>query len=139
DDEAEITSPYEETDPANKPPPDSDEESKFAPPVRPVIDANHELIPPIIQFDRNYHVGESLLIGTLLTGIPKMFGPAPRGGDLNSVNKRMYKLEKRMFDRYTVETRMAKKLKGDDLRMNRNEYDISELDEAVREQRSDYS
>nr|GEW63257.1 putative reverse transcriptase domain-containing protein [Tanacetum cinerariifolium] len=111
DDAAKIVNLYEETDLANKPPPNSDEESKFSPPARPVTDVNHESIPPIIQFGGNYHVGESSLIGTLLAGIPKM------------------------FDRHTIETRMAKKLKEDDLYMNRNEYDISELDEEVRKKR----
>nr|GFB04212.1 putative reverse transcriptase domain-containing protein [Tanacetum cinerariifolium] len=100
DDAAKIVNLYEETDLANKPPPNSDEESKFSPPARLVTDVNHESIPPIIQFGGNYHVGESSLTGTLLASIPK--------------------------------TRMAKKLKEDDLYMNRNEYDISELDEAVR-------
>nr|GFD39131.1 hypothetical protein [Tanacetum cinerariifolium] len=51
--------PYEEDDPHNRPPPTSDEETEFAPPVVQIADADDVLIPHVIQFGSNFHVGES--------------------------------------------------------------------------------
>ncbi|GKC67886.1 hypothetical protein Tco_1100484, partial [Tanacetum coccineum] len=67
-DEAKVINPYEEADPLNRPPPTSDEEFEFAPPVVPIVDANDELVPPIIQFGSNFHVGDSSSTGALLAG-----------------------------------------------------------------------
>ncbi|GKG02147.1 hypothetical protein Tco_0306852 [Tanacetum coccineum] len=44
-----------------------------------------------------------------------------------------------MFDRYKTEMKMAKKFKEDEFCMNCHEYDITALDTAVRENRSDHS
>ncbi|GJW73540.1 hypothetical protein Tco_0132910 [Tanacetum coccineum] len=107
EDEAEVINAYEEVDPLNRPPPASDEETEFAPPVVPIVDADDEPIPPT--------------------------------SDLESVHRRTKKLEKQMFDRYKTERKMAKKFKEDEFRMNRHEYDITALDTAVRENRSDHS
>ncbi|GJY09944.1 hypothetical protein Tco_0378129 [Tanacetum coccineum] len=65
--------------------------------------------------------------------------PIPPASDLESVHRRTKKLEKQLFDRYKTEMNMAKKLKEDEFRMNRHEYDITALDPAVRENRSDHS
>ncbi|GJT17446.1 hypothetical protein Tco_0876152 [Tanacetum coccineum] len=65
----EVINPYEEVDPLNRPPPISDEESEFAPPVVPIFDANDELVPTIIQFGGNLHVGESSSTGALLAAL----------------------------------------------------------------------
>nr|GEY08813.1 hypothetical protein [Tanacetum cinerariifolium] len=46
--DAEVINPYEEVNPLNRPPLGSDEESEFAPPDIPVVDANLELIPLIV-------------------------------------------------------------------------------------------
>ncbi|GJX98710.1 putative reverse transcriptase domain-containing protein [Tanacetum coccineum] len=114
EDEAEVINAYEEVDPLNRPPPASDKETKFAPPVVPVVDADDEPIPPV-------------------------FALGPKTSDLESVQGRTKKLEKQMFDRYKTERKMAKKFKEDEFRMNRHEYDITALDTAVRENRSDHS
>ncbi|GJW34426.1 hypothetical protein Tco_0054458 [Tanacetum coccineum] len=55
--------------------------------------------------------------------------------------ERVYLLELflQVTARYKTEKRMAKKFKEDEFRMNRHEYDISTLDMAVRENRSDHS
>ncbi|GKA72383.1 hypothetical protein Tco_0778599, partial [Tanacetum coccineum] len=45
---SEVINLYEEVDPLNRPPPGFDEESKFAPPAIPVVDANLEPIPLIV-------------------------------------------------------------------------------------------
>ncbi|GJW26951.1 hypothetical protein Tco_0040762 [Tanacetum coccineum] len=42
EDDAEVINPYEEADPLNRPPPTSDEEFEFAPPVVPIVDGNDE-------------------------------------------------------------------------------------------------
>ncbi|GKB43345.1 hypothetical protein Tco_0888287 [Tanacetum coccineum] len=110
-DDAEVINAYEEVNPLNRPPPTSDEESEFAPPVVPIADANDEPIPPVIQFGGNYHAEESSSTGTLLAG---------NGWVQDSI-------------------KMAKKFKEDDFRMNCHEYDITALDTVVRETRSDYS
>nr|GEV27554.1 putative reverse transcriptase domain-containing protein [Tanacetum cinerariifolium] len=47
---------------------DSDEEYEFVPPSIPVVDANLEPIPPIVQFGGNFHVGESSSTRALLAG-----------------------------------------------------------------------
>ncbi|GJV12091.1 hypothetical protein Tco_1353632 [Tanacetum coccineum] len=67
-DEAKVINTYEEVDPLNRPPPTSEEETKFAPPVVPIVDVNDEPVPPVIQFSHNFHVGESSSTGTLLEG-----------------------------------------------------------------------
>ncbi|GKA90081.1 hypothetical protein Tco_0811893 [Tanacetum coccineum] len=119
EDEAKVINAYEEVDPLNRPPPTSDEETEFAPPVVPIVDVDDEPIPPVIQFGHNFHVGESLSARTLLEGVPR--------------------LDKQMFDRYKTEKKMAKKFKEDEFRMNRHEYDITALDTAVRKNSSDHS
>nr|GEU81118.1 reverse transcriptase domain-containing protein [Tanacetum cinerariifolium] len=55
EDDAEVINPYEEADPQNRPPPTSDEETKFAPPVVQIADADDVPIPPVIQFGSNFH------------------------------------------------------------------------------------
>ncbi|GKA05633.1 putative reverse transcriptase domain-containing protein [Tanacetum coccineum] len=114
EEEVEVINPYEEVDPLNRLPPSSDEESEFVPPAIPIVDANLEPIPPIVQFYGNFHVGESSSTRALLAG-------------------------RWMYDRYNTERRMVKKFKEDDLCLNRHEYDILALDTAVRERSSDHS
>ncbi|GKC98579.1 hypothetical protein Tco_1168854 [Tanacetum coccineum] len=139
EDEAEVINAYEEVDPLNRPPPTSDEETEFAPPVVPIVDADDEPIPTVIQFGHNFHVGESSSTRDLLDGNSEVFAPGPKTSDLESVHGRTKKLEKQMFDRYKTERKMAKKFKEDEFCMNRHEYDITTLDTAVRENRSDHS
>ncbi|GJU26010.1 hypothetical protein Tco_1164631 [Tanacetum coccineum] len=139
EDEAEVINAYDEVDPLNRPPPAFDKETEFAPPVVPIVDADDEPIPPVIQFGHNFHVGESLSTQDLLDGNSKVFTPGPKTSDLESVHGRTKKVEKQMFDRYKTERKMAKKFKEDEFRMNRHEYDITALDTAVRENRSDHS
>nr|GFD46413.1 hypothetical protein [Tanacetum cinerariifolium] len=40
EDDAEVINPYKEADPHNRPPPTSDEETKFAPPVVQIADVD---------------------------------------------------------------------------------------------------
>ncbi|GJT99969.1 putative reverse transcriptase domain-containing protein [Tanacetum coccineum] len=137
EDEAEVINAYEEVDPLNRPPPASDEETEFTPPIVPIVDTDDEPIPSVIQFGHNFHVGESSSTRDLLDGNSEVFAPSLKTSDLESVHGRT--IEKKMFDRYKTERKMAKKFKEDEFRMNRHEYDITALDTAVRENRSDHS
>nr|GEU63887.1 putative reverse transcriptase domain-containing protein [Tanacetum cinerariifolium] len=109
EDDAEVINPYEEVDPHNRPPPTSDEETKFAPPVVQIANVDDVPIPPVIQFGSNFHVGESSASRDLLEG--------------NS--------EDREED--------AKILRQEELRRNGQAFDITALDSAVRANRSESS
>nr|GFD06898.1 hypothetical protein [Tanacetum cinerariifolium] len=82
EDKAEVINPYEEVDPLNQPPPTSDEESKFAPPVVLIVDANDKPVPLVIQFGGNFHVGESSSTQTLLAGKSWVHAPGLMGCNL---------------------------------------------------------
>ncbi|GJZ75438.1 putative reverse transcriptase domain-containing protein [Tanacetum coccineum] len=125
--------------PLNRPPSTSDEESEFAPHVVPIVDANDVPVPPIIQFGDNFHVGESSSTRALLAGNSWVYAPGPIGCNLESVHRGDKRLDRQMFDRYKNKIKMAKKFKEGGLRINRHEYDITDLDAVVRKNSSDYS
>nr|GFB13400.1 hypothetical protein [Tanacetum cinerariifolium] len=77
EDDAEVINPYEEADPHNRPPPTSNEETEFAPPVVQIADADDVPIPPVIQFGSNFHVGESSATRDLLAGNSEVYAPGP--------------------------------------------------------------
>nr|GEZ35521.1 hypothetical protein [Tanacetum cinerariifolium] len=134
-DDDEVINPYEEADPHNRPPPTSDEETEFAPPMAQIADADDVPIPPVIQFGSNIHVGESLATRDLLASNSDVYAPGPMCCDLRSVHRGVKRLSKHMHDRYRTEKKMEKKLRQDELRMNVQEFDITALDSAVRENR----
>nr|GEW15832.1 putative reverse transcriptase domain, ribonuclease H-like domain, aspartic peptidase domain protein [Tanacetum cinerariifolium] len=113
EDDAEVINPYEEADPDNRPPPTSDEDTEFSPPVVQIADVDDVPIPLVIQFG---------------TGIMCC--------DLKGVHRGVKRLSKQMRDKYRTEKKMAKKLRQDELRMNGQEFDNTTLDSAVRENRS---
>nr|GEV12438.1 hypothetical protein [Tanacetum cinerariifolium] len=76
--DAEVINPYEEDDPHNRPPPTSDEETEFAPPVVQITDVDDVPIPPVIQFGSNFHIGESSATRDLLAAIAKFMHLAQR-------------------------------------------------------------
>nr|GEV64936.1 hypothetical protein [Tanacetum cinerariifolium] len=139
EDDAEVINPSEEADPHNRPPPTSDKETEFAPPVVQISNANDVPIPPVIYFGSNFHVGESSATRDLLAGNSKIYTSGPMCYDLKSVHMGVKRLRKQMHDRYRTEKKMAKKLRQDELRMNGQEFDITALDSAVRENRSENS
>nr|GEY38332.1 hypothetical protein [Tanacetum cinerariifolium] len=67
EDDAKVINPYEEADPHNRPPPASDEETGFAPPVVQITNVDNIPVPPVIQFG-NFHVGESSASRDILEG-----------------------------------------------------------------------
>nr|GEV60362.1 putative reverse transcriptase domain-containing protein [Tanacetum cinerariifolium] len=139
EDDVEVINPYEEVDPHNRPPPTSDEETEFAPPVVQIADADDVPIPPVIQFGSNFHVGESSASRDLLAGNSKVCALGPMCCYLKSVHRGVKRLSKQMHDMYKMEKKMAKKLRQDELRLNGQEFDIIALDSAVRENRSENS
>nr|GEU79001.1 reverse transcriptase domain-containing protein [Tanacetum cinerariifolium] len=139
EDDAEVINPYEEADPHNRPPPTSDEETKFAPPVVQIADADDVPIHPFIQFGSNFHVGESSALRDLLAGNSEVCIPGSICRDLKSVHRGVKRLSKQMHDKYKTEKKMAKKLRQDKLRLNGQKFDITALDLIVRENRSENS
>ncbi|GJQ97640.1 hypothetical protein Tco_0008779 [Tanacetum coccineum] len=85
--DAKVINPYEEVDPLNRPPPTSDEETEFAPPVVSIVDDNDEPIPSVIQFGGNYHIGECSSIGSFLAGNGWVHSPGPIGCNLESIHR----------------------------------------------------
>nr|GEU98436.1 reverse transcriptase domain-containing protein [Tanacetum cinerariifolium] len=134
--DAEVINPYVEANPHNRPPPTPDEETEFVPPVVQIADADDVPIPPVIQFRSNFHVGESSATRDLLVGNSEVYAPGPMCCDLKSVHREVKRLSKQMHDMYMTEKKMAKKLRQDELRMHGQEFDITALDSAVRENRS---
>nr|GFA78794.1 hypothetical protein [Tanacetum cinerariifolium] len=59
--------------------------------------------------------------------------------DLKSVHRGVKRLSKQMHDRYSMEKKMAKILRQDELYKNGQEFDITALDSAVRANRSESS
>nr|GEX11009.1 hypothetical protein [Tanacetum cinerariifolium] len=99
EDDTEVINLYEEADPHNRPPPTSNEETEFAPPVVQIANADDVPIPPVIQFGSNFHVGESSATRDLLAGNSKVYTPGPMCCDLKSVYKGVKRLSKQMHDR----------------------------------------
>nr|GEW46522.1 putative reverse transcriptase domain-containing protein [Tanacetum cinerariifolium] len=130
EDDAEVINPYEEADPHNRPPPTSDEETEFAPPVVQIADVDNIQVPPVIQFG-NFHVGESSASRDLLEGNDEVCMPGPMPCDLRSVHRGVKRLSKQMHDRYKTEKRMAKILRQEELRRNGQAFDITALDSAL--------
>nr|GEY63958.1 hypothetical protein [Tanacetum cinerariifolium] len=114
EDDAKVINPYEEADPHNRPPPTSDEETEFAPPVVQITDVENIPIPHVVQFG-NFYVGESSALRDLLEGNDEM------------------------HDRYKTEKRMARVLRQEELRRNGQAFDIIALDSAVRANTSEIS
>nr|GEU58274.1 integrase, catalytic region, zinc finger, CCHC-type, peptidase aspartic, catalytic [Tanacetum cinerariifolium] len=94
EDKAEVINPYEKVNPLNRPPPTSNDDSEFAPPVVPAIDANNEPVPPVIQFGDNFHVGESSSTRTLLTGNGWVHAPGSMGYNLEIVHIGVMRLDR---------------------------------------------
>nr|GEY82451.1 reverse transcriptase domain-containing protein [Tanacetum cinerariifolium] len=99
EDDAEVNNPYDEADPHNRPPPTSDEETKFAPPVVQIDDTDDVPILLVIQFGSNFHVGESSVSRDLLAGNNEVYAPGLMCCDLKSVHRRVKRLSKQMHDR----------------------------------------
>nr|GEY22578.1 putative reverse transcriptase domain-containing protein [Tanacetum cinerariifolium] len=139
EDDTEVINPYEEADPHNRPPPTSGKKIDFAPHVVQIADADDVPIPHVIQFGSNFHIGESSAMRDLLVGNSEVYAPGLMCCNLNSIHRGVMKLSKQMNDRYRMEKKMARKLRKDELRMNGQEFNITALDSAVRENRSENS
>nr|GEZ83812.1 hypothetical protein [Tanacetum cinerariifolium] len=105
EDDAELINPYEEADPHNRPPPASDEETEFAPPVVQIADVDNIPVPPVIQFG-NFYVGESSSSRDLLEGNDEVCVPGPMPCELRSVHRGV----KREFSELKCQNHRAKEL-----------------------------
>nr|GEW73502.1 hypothetical protein [Tanacetum cinerariifolium] len=101
-----------------------------------IADADDVPITHVIQFGSKFHVEESSVSRDLLAGNSEVYAPGPMCYDLKSVHRGVKRLSKKMHNRYTTERKMAKKLRQDELRLSGQEFDITALDSAVKENRS---
>nr|GEV77792.1 putative reverse transcriptase domain-containing protein [Tanacetum cinerariifolium] len=101
-----------------------------------IADVDDVPIPPVIQFGSNFHIGESSAMRDLLTSNSEVYAPVPMCCDLKSIHRGVMKLSKQMNDMYMTEKKTARNLRQDELRMNGQEFDITAMDLAVRENRS---
>nr|GEU61708.1 hypothetical protein [Tanacetum cinerariifolium] len=120
-----------------------------------IADADDVSIPHVILFGSNYYVRESSASRDLLVGNSKVCAPGPMCCNIKSVhggvNSNYYVRESSASRDLLVgnsevcapgpmtEKKMAKKLRQDELRLNGQEFDITALDSAVRENRSENS
>nr|GEW29789.1 putative reverse transcriptase domain-containing protein [Tanacetum cinerariifolium] len=138
EDDAKVINPYEEAVPHNRPPPASDEETEFAPPMVQIADVDNIPVPHVIQFG-NFHVGESSALRDLIKGNDEVCVPGLMPCDLRSVHRGVKRLSKQMHDRYKTEKRMAMILRQEELSKNGQAFDITALDSAVRANTSESS
>nr|GEX69491.1 hypothetical protein [Tanacetum cinerariifolium] len=80
------------------------------------------------EFGHNFYVGEGSSAGALLAGNSEVNALGSIACNLERVRRVATRLDKKMFDRYMTEKKMAKKFKEDEFRMNGHEYDITALD-----------
>nr|GEU33527.1 hypothetical protein [Tanacetum cinerariifolium] len=109
EDDTEVNNPYEEAGPHNRPPPTSDEEFEFAPPVIQIVDADDVPIPPVIQFGGNFHIGESSAMRDLFVGNSKVCALGPMCCDLKSVHKGVKRL---IRENRSENSKMMKMIEG---------------------------
>nr|GEX77198.1 putative reverse transcriptase domain-containing protein [Tanacetum cinerariifolium] len=111
EDDAEVINLYEEADPHNRPPPTSDEETEYVPPVVKVADVDNIPIPHVIQFG-NFHVGESSASRDLLKGNDEVCVPGPIPCDPRSVHRGV-KRNGQAFD-ISSESKQIREFKDDE-------------------------
>ncbi|GKA65709.1 hypothetical protein Tco_0765416 [Tanacetum coccineum] len=99
-DDAEIINPYEEADPLNKPPPDSDFEPKTT--TTPVGHATLQLLPPIRRFLGTFYVGEGSSATTFTADNCTVSAPGPLGKNLGALHSKVKTLAKQMKDREEI-------------------------------------
>nr|GEV92982.1 putative reverse transcriptase domain-containing protein [Tanacetum cinerariifolium] len=73
EDNTEVINPYEESDPHNRPPLTSEEETEFVPPVVQIADADDVPIPPVIQFGIRENRSKNSKMMKLITGLSREF------------------------------------------------------------------
>nr|GFC58632.1 hypothetical protein [Tanacetum cinerariifolium] len=91
------------------------------------------------MFGSNFYVRESSASRDLLAGNSRVCAPGLMCCNLKSVHGGVKRLSKQMHDKYRTEKKMAKKLRQDELPLSGQEFDITALDSAVRENRSENS
>ncbi|GJY15142.1 hypothetical protein Tco_0385564 [Tanacetum coccineum] len=113
DDDAEVINPYEEADPLNLPPPDSDTESEDTA-VAPTPD-DHEQEDDAATVGTITRVPYSVrpFSGTVYVGTGpsrRVFAPGPTARDVNTLHRQVKGLSQQMFDRANTEYSNLKRL-----------------------------
>ncbi|GKF39370.1 hypothetical protein Tco_0119431, partial [Tanacetum coccineum] len=113
DDDAEVINPYEEADPLNLPPPDSDTESEDTA-VAPTPD-DHEQEDDAATVGTITRVPYSVrpFSGTVYVGTGpsrQVFAPGPTARDVNTLHRQVKGLTQQMFDRANIEHSTLKRL-----------------------------
>nr|GEU53612.1 hypothetical protein [Tanacetum cinerariifolium] len=132
-DDAEIIHPFEDTDPLNRPPPDSDTKPE-AVAAAPAGHATLQPLPPLRRFSSTFYISERSSATPFNADICKVSAPGPLGKNLDTLHSKVKTLARKMKDRSDNEFKIQKKFKSSYLRMNSFDYDLSTLDSTLREQ-----
>ncbi|GKA79636.1 hypothetical protein Tco_0786232, partial [Tanacetum coccineum] len=103
-DDAEIIHPYEEADPLNRPPPDSDSEPETA--AAPVGRSTLRLLPPIRRFSGTFYVREGSSATAFTVDHCKVSAPGPLGKNLDALHSKVKTLTRQMKDMSNTEFQM---------------------------------
>ncbi|GJT77389.1 hypothetical protein Tco_1044114 [Tanacetum coccineum] len=134
-DDAEVIHPYEEADPLNKPPPNSNiEPEAVAAAPTPVGCATLQPLSPLLRFSGTFYTGAGSSATPFTANNCKVPAPGPLGKNLDTLNSKVKSLARQMKDRFDNEIKIQKNFKHTDLCMNSFDYDLSTLDSTLREQ-----
>ncbi|GJU04589.1 hypothetical protein Tco_1121019 [Tanacetum coccineum] len=115
-------------DPNNRPPPASDDESKFAPFVIPVVNAENKPLPSVLHFSSTYERGESSSAQEILKDISKVSALDPVPPTISTAMHHIRKLNDQMRERAEVDERIVKRIDKNDLRVRMVGSDVINLD-----------
>ncbi|GJX94872.1 putative reverse transcriptase domain-containing protein [Tanacetum coccineum] len=113
DDDAEVINPYEEADPLNLPPPDSDTESEDMAVAPTPDDHEQEVEADTIGTITRVLYSVRPFSGTVYVGSGpsrQVFAPGPTGRDVNTLHRQVKGLTQQMFDRANTEHSTLKRL-----------------------------
>ncbi|GJZ38436.1 hypothetical protein Tco_0584999 [Tanacetum coccineum] len=113
DNDAQITYPYEEADPLNRPPPSPET-------------AEQEFMNALISEGSSATVFNPTLC--------RVNPPGPIGNDPNTLYSKVKTWTKQMWDMYRVESSSFKRLRRNDMRMDSFDDDLTALDSTLRKQ-----
>ncbi|GJY36973.1 hypothetical protein Tco_0422351 [Tanacetum coccineum] len=108
EDDVEVVHPYEEADPLNRPPPDSDMETVFARATAPVTSSTLQPLPPICQFSSTFYIGEGSSAKAFNADNCRVSRSSPLGCNMETLRSKVKTLDKQMYDKYTTESKMLK-------------------------------
>ncbi|GJU98132.1 hypothetical protein Tco_1327403 [Tanacetum coccineum] len=99
EDDVKVVHPYEEADPLNQPPPDSDVETVFARATAPVTSSTLQPLPPIRQFSGTFYIGEGSSAKAFNADNCRVSRSGPLGCNMETLRSKVKTLDKQMYDR----------------------------------------